>query len=164
MLRIRDAAGTRDVSVTKADYTLTPVSSRYGARIINDGGRQVGYVNLRTFIDTADPALRNAFAQFRAAGITDIIVDFRYNGGGLVSIAELMGDLLGAQPLDLATCSRFTTFRPEKSSNNSDPPVPAAAAVGRADPDRLHRHRRHGLGERARDQRLHSLSAQPTRR
>jgi len=118
LLRIRDAAGTRDVNVTKADYNLTPVSSRYGARIINDGGRQVGYVNLRTFIDSADPALRNAFAQFRAAGITDVIVDFRYNGGGLVSIAELMGDLLGA---DRSTANVFsiTAFRAEKASNNS---------------------------------------------
>ncbi len=118
VLRIRDAAGTRDLTVTKADYALTPVSSRYGARIINDGGRQVGYVNLRTFIDTADPALRNAFAQFRTAGITDIIVDFRYNGGGLVSIAELMGDLLGRNRSTSEVFS-FTTFRPEKASNNS---------------------------------------------
>ena len=57
VLRIADAAGTRELNVAKADYSLTPVSSRYGARIINDGGRQVGYVNLRTFITTADPAL-----------------------------------------------------------------------------------------------------------
>ncbi|HEX8240105.1 MAG TPA: S41 family peptidase [Allosphingosinicella sp.] len=118
VLRIRDSAGTREVTVTKADYELTPVSSRYGAKIIDDGGRKAGYVNLRTFINTADPALRNAFASFKAAGVTDIIVDVRYNGGGLVSIAELIGDLMGANrsPSDVFS---FTTFRPEKSSNNS---------------------------------------------
>ncbi len=118
VLRITDSAGTRDVTVAKADYALTPVSSRYGAQIINDGGRQVGYVNLRTFIDTADPALRNAFAQFRAAGITNVIVDLRYNGGGLVSIAELFGDLLGGNRTG-ADVFDFTVFRPEKSSNNT---------------------------------------------
>jgi C-terminal processing protease CtpA/Prc len=119
LLRVTDAAnGTRDLSVTKADYSLTPVSSRYGARIINDGGRMVGYVNLRTFIDTADPALRNAFANFRAAGITNIIVDLRYNGGGLVSIAETFGDLLGGNR-SASDVFSFTTFRPEKASNNS---------------------------------------------
>jgi carboxyl-terminal processing protease len=118
LLRIADSAGTRDVSVTKADYTLLPVSSRYGARIIDDGGRRVGYLNLRTFISTADPALRNAFATFRAQGITEIIVDLRYNGGGLVSTAELMGDLLGRNRSTGEVFS-FTTFRPEKSSNNS---------------------------------------------
>ena len=117
VLRVADAGGTRNVTVAKADYALTPVSSRYGARIINDGGRQVGYVNLRTFISTADPALRAAFAQFRTAGVTNIIVDLRYNGGGLVSIAELMGDLLGGNRTRADVFS-YTTYRPEKSSNN----------------------------------------------
>jgi carboxyl-terminal processing protease len=118
VLRIADSAGTRDVTVAKADYTLTPISSRYGAKIIDDGGRRVGYLNLRTFISTADPALRNAFANFRAQGITDIVVDLRYNGGGLVSTAELMGDLLGRNR-SASDVFSFTTFRPEKSSNNS---------------------------------------------
>jgi carboxyl-terminal processing protease len=117
VLRIADSAGTREVSVTKTDYELTPVSSRYGAKIIDDNGRKAGYVNLRTFINTADPALRNAFASFKAAGVTDIIVDVRYNGGGLVSIAELIGDLMGANRTSSEVFS-FTTFRPEKSSNN----------------------------------------------
>ena len=117
-LRISDAGGTRTVTITKADYTLTPVSSRYGARIINDGGRQVGYVNLRTFISTADQQLRDAFSQFRQAGITNFIIDFRYNGGGLVSTAELIGDLVGGNRTTNDVFSR-TTYRPEKSANNS---------------------------------------------
>jgi C-terminal processing protease CtpA/Prc len=118
VLRVSSGGVTREVTVTKAEYELTPVSSRYGAKIIDDGGRRAGYVNLRTFINTADPALRNAFASFRAAGVTDIIVDLRYNGGGLVSIAELVGDLLGRNRTTSEVFS-FTTFRPEKSSNNS---------------------------------------------
>ena len=118
LLRVKTAGVTSDVSVTKADYALTPVSSRYGAQIINDGGRQVGYVNLRTFISTADPALRAAFAQFRAAGITNVIVDLRYNGGGLVSIAELASDLMGAAR-STSQVVDYVTFRSEKSSNNT---------------------------------------------
>jgi C-terminal processing protease CtpA/Prc len=54
VLRISNASGTREVSVTKADYELTPVSNRYGAKIIEEGGRKYGYVNLRTFITTAN--------------------------------------------------------------------------------------------------------------
>ncbi len=118
VLRIADAAGTRNISVTKADFALAPVSSRYGARIITDGGQRVGYINLRTFISTADPALRSAFADFRAQGITRVIFDLRYDGGGLVSTAELIGDLLGGARTTSQVFS-FTTFRPERSSNNS---------------------------------------------
>lgn len=118
VLRISDASGTRNLSVTKATYNLTPVSSRYGAKILNDGGRQVGYVNLRTFIDTSDPALRSAFDRFRSAGITEVIVDLRYNGGGLVSIAKLFGDLLGRNRSS-SDVFGLTTYRPEKSSRNT---------------------------------------------
>lgn len=116
--RISNASGTRTVSIAKADYVLTPVSSRYGARILNDGGTRIGYLNLRTFIETADPALRSAFAQFRAAGVTKLIVDLRYNGGGLISIAELMGDLLGANRAS-SDVFDYVAFRPEKTAENT---------------------------------------------
>jgi carboxyl-terminal processing protease len=117
-LRITDAQGTRDLSVTKADFSLSPVSSRYGSRIIDDNGRRIGYLNLRTFISSADPQLRSAFDTFRGAGITQFIIDFRYNGGGLVSTAELLGDLLGGNRANSEVFST-TTFRPERSTNNS---------------------------------------------
>ncbi len=118
VLRFRNASGTIERSVTKADFAITPVSSRYGALVLNDGAKKVGYLNLRTFISTADPALRSAFAGFRSQGITEVIVDFRYNGGGLVSIAELMGDLLGANRSTAEQFSR-TVFNVNLASNNS---------------------------------------------
>jgi carboxyl-terminal processing protease len=118
VLRVRDTAGVeREVTLTKTDYSLDPVSDRYGSRIISDGGRQVGYINLRTFIDTADADLRAAYQSFRTAGVTELVIDLRYNGGGLISIAELMGDLMGqgrsGQVFD------YITFRPSKAAENS---------------------------------------------
>lgn len=117
VLRVSDAAGTRELTVAKTDYALQPVSSRYGYRILDDGGKKVGYVNLRTFISTADDQLRAAFGAFKAAGVTEAIVDFRYNGGGLLSTAETLSDLLGGnrQSSDLQAATRF---RPSKSSED----------------------------------------------
>ena len=117
-ITFRTAGGsevTRDI--TKQDYVLDPVSDRYGIRILNDGTQQVGYVNLRTFI-VADAAnqLRAGFAQFKAAGITRIILDFRYNGGGLVSNADLLTDLLLAA--NVGQVSSQTVLRPSKASEN----------------------------------------------
>ncbi len=119
VLRVRDPNGTtREVSVAKADYTLQAVSPRYGAKVIDNNGTRVGYINLRTFIDNAETPLRQAFANFRAQGITQVVIDFRYNGGGLVRIGDLMGDLLGGNRSTNDVLSR-TVFRPEKASNNS---------------------------------------------
>ncbi|MGR4889501.1 S41 family peptidase [Sphingopyxis sp. LARHCG72] len=119
VLRITDAAGTRDVTVAKADYSLDPVSDRYGAKIISEGGRNYGYINLRSFISSADPQLRTAFLNFRNQGVTDVIIDFRYNGGGLVSTAGLMGDLLGRNRTSSEVFSQMV-FRPSKASANNE--------------------------------------------
>ncbi len=115
-MTIRANGVEREVTLSKRDYTLAPVSSRYGYKIINDNGRQVGYINLRTFIGTANEGLRAAFDAMRAQGITQLIIDFRYNGGGLVSVAETMADLLNANRT--SQIWSYTTFRPEKSSEN----------------------------------------------
>lgn len=117
-LRLRRADGSEQtVTVVKADYDLEPLSPRYGARILSDNGRQVGYLNLRTFITSAEAPLRAAFDRFRAAGVTDLIIDFRYNGGGLLSTAELMGDLLGRNRFASDVFGQ-TVYRPEKAANN----------------------------------------------
>jgi C-terminal processing protease CtpA/Prc len=118
VLQVRDPSGAlRTLTLAKTDYTLDPVSNRYGYKIINDGGRQVGYVNLRTFIDTADADLREAYLAFRNAGVTDLVIDFRYNGGGLIDVAELMGDLMGRDKA--GQVYDYVTFRPSKASENS---------------------------------------------
>ena len=116
VLRVVTNGVQQDLTITKGDFALTPVSSRYGVKVIDNGGTKVGYINLRTFIDTADPALRNAFANFKSQGITQVVVDVRYNGGGLVSIAELFGDLMGANKV--GQVFSHTTFRASKANNN----------------------------------------------
>lgn len=117
LLRVRDPSGaTRDVAVAKADFALPPVSSRYGALILDDGGRKVGYLNFRSFIDTAETPLRNAFAQFKAQGIGEVIVDLRYNGGGTSAAADLLTNLLLGRPS--SDVMNYRVHRPSKSSQN----------------------------------------------
>lgn len=119
-ITFRTVEGTeRSAAITKADYTLDPISDRYGVKILPDGaGGQVGYLNLRTFIvQDASNQLRAAFQQFKDAGINRVILDFRYNGGGLVSVAKLLGDLLAADKTGQIFAR--TILRPSKASENS---------------------------------------------
>ena len=80
------------VTVTKDTVTIDPLPQW---RVIDTASGSVGYMELATFISTADPVFDTIFSEFRQASITDLIIDLRYNGGGLVSTTELLGDYLG---------------------------------------------------------------------
>ena len=111
-------ATTFSADVTKAIVTIPPVPQ---SRLINigDGVPPVGYMEFRTFISTAEPRFATVFADFAAAGVTDIIIDMRYNGGGLVRTAELLGDYLGSVANPGAIFSR-TEFNADRApANNS---------------------------------------------
>ncbi len=97
-------------SPASALYDLDPVVSQ----IIP--GTQVGYVHLRTFVTTAEDRLRTAFADFRAAGVQDIIMDVRYNGGGLLSTAKVLGSLLHPTASDLMYRFAFNAKHPDQST------------------------------------------------
>ncbi|WP_426169323.1 S41 family peptidase [Sandarakinorhabdus sp. DWP1-3-1] len=116
-LQIRDTGGTRVISITKADFAIQPVSPRFGAQTLSADGQRIGYVNLRTFIETSEPQLRSAFDSFRIQGINQVIVDFRYNGGGLLEPSQVMADLLGANRFT-SDVVNYLTYRPSKASEN----------------------------------------------
>lgn len=81
------------VTVDKNLVTIDPVPV---TRTIDlPGGNSVGYLLLTSFIGTAHATFATVFADFAEAGVTDVIVDLRYNGGGRVDTAELLGDYLG---------------------------------------------------------------------
>ena len=118
-LRLQHDAATREVSLVKRTVTIDPVPDDGGVRVLPLAATPgVGYLNMRTYISTADGQLREAFEGFRAQGIEYFIVDLRYNGGGLVSTSELLGDLLGGARSTADVMSR-TTFNPSRSSENS---------------------------------------------
>ncbi|RIV89919.1 peptidase S41 [Aurantiacibacter xanthus] len=117
VLRVKDQSGiTREVSLAKTDFALDPVSDRYGAKVIDDNGKKVGYFNLRTFIEPAIADMREAFAGFRDQGITEFIVDLRYNGGGALTVSEVLGDLLARDHVGEVYYN--LSFRPSQSSLN----------------------------------------------
>ena len=84
-------------------YTATLVVTNYTANpvmkdtVINTGnGRKVGYLVFSTFTSPANatPQLDAAFDYFIQQGITDLVVDLRYNGGGYVATAEYLDNLI----------------------------------------------------------------------
>lgn len=93
-------------TATKAIVTIDPVPQH---RVIDAAGLKIGYVEFRTFINTAPPQLQTVFGEFAAAGVTHVIVDLRYNGGGLVAVAEYVASLL-AGPASVSKLMSSTLY------------------------------------------------------
>ncbi|MCX4242428.1 S41 family peptidase [Paraliomyxa miuraensis] len=91
-LHVEEATGeVREVSLVKDWISIVTVPT---VRIHEVEGRPVGYVVLATFVDTSTDALNGAFAELKAAGVREVVVDLRYNSGGLVSVARHFMHLL----------------------------------------------------------------------
>ena len=114
--RMRETDGSEFETTIASDIvTIDPIPQ---FRVIDNGGTPVGYMELATFISTADPEFNNVFSTFRNAGVNDVIIDMRYNGGGLVATADLLGDFLGGFVAETLVFSD-TRFNADRAADNN---------------------------------------------
>jgi len=86
------AGERRSARLVKRLVTIPTVSL---TRVYEVDGRRVGYIFFRNFVEPSTEALDAAFNDLNAAGIDDLVLDLRYNGGGLVQVARHLGSLIG---------------------------------------------------------------------
>ncbi len=87
VLKPADGSAQKTVQLTSAAVAIRPVPV---SGIINTASGKVGYIAFTTFNTfTAEKAIADAFAGLAAAGgITDLVLDLRYNGGGYLYISS----------------------------------------------------------------------------
>lgn len=82
----------RSAEMVKRLVTIPTVSL---TSVVDVDGRRVGYLFFRNFVRPSEVALNDAFAALKAAGATELVLDLRYNGGGLVDVAVHLASLIG---------------------------------------------------------------------
>ncbi|SEQ13498.1 Peptidase family S41 [Solimonas aquatica] len=88
------SSGTRELVLTAQSFTERPVPL---VKTLETASGKVGYILFNDHIATAEGALYEAVQQLSAAGIQDLVLDLRYNGGGYLDIAsELAYMIAGA--------------------------------------------------------------------
>ena len=89
----------RTVELSAVEYAENP---NYLHKVIEAGGRKIGYLVYNFFADGTDnqPGIYDAetdaiFADFKSQGITDLVVDLRFNSGGSENSARNLASLIG---------------------------------------------------------------------
>ncbi len=76
----------RTVQLQAADITSTPVLTE--TTVTGPSGSTVGYILYTDQIATAESELISAINDLKSKGVTDVVLDLRYNGGGYLDIAS----------------------------------------------------------------------------
>jgi len=62
--------------------------------IIEKGLSKVGYFVFKSFIGPSKDELTNTIEYFKNAGVTDLVIDLRYNGGGMLDVVAHLAGLI----------------------------------------------------------------------
>jgi C-terminal processing protease CtpA/Prc len=79
-------------TITPAIISTTPV--RY-AKVVDTPTGKVGYIYFDDHIAKAENLLINAINTVKSQGAKELVLDLRYNGGGLISIASRLSYMIG---------------------------------------------------------------------
>jgi carboxyl-terminal processing protease len=90
------AVPDRRATLTKRVVTIPAVPV---TKLFEVDGRKVGYIAFRTFVEPSVEALDQSFTALRDAGATELVLDLRYNGGGLIGVAQHLASLIGGPKL-----------------------------------------------------------------
>ncbi|NML69029.1 peptidase S41 [Chryseobacterium sp. RP-3-3] len=82
------------------------------SKIFEKNGKKTGYLYIYDFPDGMTPALNQKFAEFKAAGVQELILDLRYNYGGSVSSAAALCSLI---PPGITSSSPFIVYKGNKN-------------------------------------------------
>ncbi|MEM7083837.1 MAG: S41 family peptidase [Pseudomonadota bacterium] len=114
-IRYRDLTGSEaSVSFAKALVTIETVTT---AKVIDINNTPTAYLGFRNFVQPSFDALREAFELFANEGATEMILDVRYNGGGLLSVAGFLSSLMGGSTTDGELLARRAHNRLNTSLN-----------------------------------------------
>jgi C-terminal peptidase prc len=85
----------KTITVTKGIVQNNPIQF---SKIIEKGNKKIGYLVYTQFLETFDEQLKQVFGQFKTAGVNELILDLRTNGGGRISSADLISSLVVKNP------------------------------------------------------------------
>jgi len=111
-----NGAGQRTVDVVAAVFGLTPVPT--ATVVTSPGGRTMGYLVVKDMLDQAVNPMVSAFATFASQGVTDLVIDLRYNTGGLVSVGRLLASYVNPA-LTAGRTYAALLFSNKRSGNNA---------------------------------------------
>ena len=90
-----DTNQEKTVVLTAKNISQKPVND---STILEIGDDKVGYIHYTTFVtNDSDSAIHDVIKDFKSKGVTDLVLDIRYNGGGYLVTSSMVGYMIAGR-------------------------------------------------------------------
>lgn len=110
-----------DNSSGRADFQKSAVTTNtvMHRSVREVAGKTVGYLVFNQFIDLSETELEQAFRYFAAEQIDELILDLRYNGGGLIRVANQLSSHIAFPRLENKVFVKYRYNDKNTNRNNT---------------------------------------------
>jgi C-terminal processing protease CtpA/Prc len=124
-MTVVDLGQTVPRSITVASTNVVedpvPLAQVLPLDVTNPLSSKVGYLLFNDHIATSESELITAINGFKSAGVSDVVVDLRYNGGGYLYIASELAYMLGGNRITTNAVFEKLTFNDKHPEKTNDP-------------------------------------------
>jgi carboxyl-terminal processing protease len=119
-VRHRDADAVEVIEITRAEIKILPIKDPH---LVTD---EIGYLRITRFNENTVSEFDAAYSELREAGMKALIVDLRFNPGGLLNQAVTLADRFVSEGLITRTAGRQPDSEQEYPATHEDdlPTVP----------------------------------------
>ncbi len=137
-IRRPGADKTRDITITRAKITVPTIrgwqrTERGRWLYMIDDRRKIGYIRITNFSDKTASDLEKVLGQLEAGGLNGLILDLRFNTGGLLNVAVKIADNFLEEGLIVVTRPRSWVSSTYASAHKEEthPNYPLVVLVNR---------------------------------
>ncbi len=109
--------GTRDVTLVSGNVTKTPVLQTQVITAADNA--KVGYMVFNDHVAPAEAQLITAMQNFKTQGVSDLVLDLRYNGGGYLFIASELAYMIAGPDATTGKTFEQLRFNSRRTSDNA---------------------------------------------
>ncbi|TRZ43805.1 S41 family peptidase [Robertkochia solimangrovi] len=103
-----------DIEISAAEITENPV---FYHSVIEKEGKKIGYLMYNGFRSTFHKELNDVFGEFKSAGVEELVLDLRYNGGGSVLTSAYLASMISGK---MSTESVFASLKYNSKRNEAN--------------------------------------------
>ena len=108
----------KSIALVNSELAENPI---FINKVIESGSHKIGYLMYNGFYPDYDTELNAVFGKFKTDGVTDLVLDLRYNGGGSIQTATRLATMISGQTKDKVFAKQQWNAKMMEYFNSEDP-------------------------------------------